>query len=156
MNCLFCCPYNVMNSEDINQRGYYRMPVNRRKARAIIKGGPLAPSIRGFVVFTDVPGGTEVYTEISGLPSFMPAQVGRPQVGPFGFHIHQNGDCTVGNPLDPFKGAGGHWNPTNQPHGNHQNRESSKYSKIKPLCLICGVGAFTFFNIRLLEYTYNR
>lgn len=119
MNCLFCCPYNVMNSEDINQGGYYRMPVNRRKARAIIKGGPLAPSIRGFVVFTDVPGGTEVYTEISGLPSFMPAQAGRPQIGPFGFHIHQNGDCSVGDPLDPFKGAGGHWNPTNQPHGNH-------------------------------------
>jgi Cu-Zn family superoxide dismutase len=66
-----------------------------------------------------VPGGTEVYTEISGLPSFKPAQDGRPQVGPFGFHIHEKGDCLVGNPANPFEAAGAHWNPTNQPHGNH-------------------------------------
>ena len=91
----------------------------RRQARAIIRGGPLAPNIRGFVVFTDVPSGTEVYTEITGLPSFRPASNDRPQIGPFGFHIHENGNCSVGNPSRPFIAAGGHWNPTNQPHGNH-------------------------------------
>lgn len=91
----------------------------RRQARAIIKGGPLAPNIKGFVVFTDVPGGTEVYTEITGLPSYRPASDGNPQIGPFGFHIHQNGSCAVGNPAKPFMAADGHWNPTNQPHGNH-------------------------------------
>ncbi|MGI6226272.1 MAG: superoxide dismutase family protein, partial [Peptococcales bacterium] len=40
-------------------------------------------------------------------------------VGPHGFHIHENGSCVIGNPDEPFQGAGGHWNPFNQPHGNH-------------------------------------
>ncbi len=97
----------------------YREVPYRRQARAIMKGGPLAPNLKGFVVFTDVPGGTEVYTEINGLPNFRPAENGNPQIGPFGFHIHKNGNCTIGNPTKPFMAADGHWNPTNQPHGNH-------------------------------------
>ena len=97
----------------------FRAPIRRRQARAIIKGGPLAPNIKGFVVFTDVPGGTEVYTEISGLPTFRAAKDGFPQVGPFAFHIHQNGNCTVGNASNPFMATGEHLNPNNQPHGNH-------------------------------------
>ena len=111
-------PYECINCVNTREVGY------RRQARAIIKGGPLAPNLKGLVVFTDVPGGTEVYTEITGLPSFKPAAGGNPQVGPFGFHIHQNGDCTVGNPAKPFMAADGHWNPTNQPHGSHVFRGS--------------------------------
>ena len=88
-------------------------------ARAIIQGGPLTPNIRGLATFTDVPGGTVIYVEVSGLPPYRPAAEGRPQVGPHGFHIHERGDCTPGNPADPFKAAGEHWNPDNQPHGNH-------------------------------------
>ena len=104
------CPYEHINTREV---GY------RLQARAIIKGGPLAPNLKGFVVFTSVPGGTEVYTKITGLPSFKPASGGNPQIGPFGFHIHKNGNCTVGNPTTPFMAVDGHWNPTNQPHGNH-------------------------------------
>jgi len=104
------CPY---------ERTYAREICYKRQVRAIIKGGPLAPNLKGFVVFTAVPGGTEVYTEITGLPSFKPATESSPQIGPFGFHIHKNGNCTVGNPVTPFMAADGHWNPTNQPHGNH-------------------------------------
>jgi len=88
-------------------------------AIAEIKGGPLAPHIRGAVVFTDVPGGTEVYVEVMGLPPYQPAPPGGQPIGPFGFHIHQFGNCDVGDPQDPFQKAGGHWNPTQQPHGNH-------------------------------------
>jgi len=40
-------------------------------------------------------------------------------IGPHGFHIHEFGDCQIGDPADPFQAVGGHWNPTNQPHGNH-------------------------------------
>ena len=47
-------PYECENC--INTREVGR----RRQARAIIKGGPLAPNLRGFVVFTDVPGGTYI------------------------------------------------------------------------------------------------
>lgn len=90
-----------------------------RRAMAHIMGGPLAPDIRGTVTFTQVRGGTEVSVKVNGLPSYRPAMNGNPQIGPHGFHIHQNGTCAVGNPSDPFISAGEHWNRTNQPHGNH-------------------------------------
>ncbi len=32
-----------------------------------------------------------------------------------GFHIHEKGDCSSGDGM----GTGGHFNPTNAPHGNH-------------------------------------
>ncbi|BDR66182.1 superoxide dismutase family protein [Clostridium tetani] len=88
-------------------------------AYCAIKGGPLAPSIRGMVYFTDVPGGCKVCITINGLPPYKPASGNNPPVGPHGFHIHEFGNCNIGDPKDPFKSAGGHWNPTNQPHGNH-------------------------------------
>jgi len=90
-----------------------------KTAIAQMKGGPLAPDIEGEVVFQEVNGGTIVYATIVGLPNFQPGQNGRNPIGPHGFHIHQNGTCEIGNPQDPFQAAGEHWNPTNQPHGNH-------------------------------------
>ena len=35
-----------------------------------------------------------------------------------GFHIHAGGSCT-GTKEEPFKNAGGHYNPTNMEHPNH-------------------------------------
>lgn len=87
--------------------------------QAHLQGGPLAPGLRGSVIFKDVPGGTEVVVEVRGLPSYQPAQGGQPQIGPHGFHLHEHGNCTIGDPSEPFQAAGGHWNPDNQPHGNH-------------------------------------
>jgi len=86
---------------------------------AQIQGGPLAPELQGFVVFTDVPYGTEVFVEVSGLPPYRPASDGHQPIGPFGFHIHDKGSCAVGDPSNPFQASGEHWNPTHQPHGNH-------------------------------------
>lgn len=88
-------------------------------ARADIIGGPLAPQIRGVVLFTPMPGGTQVYVNIQGLPPYQPAKNSKAPMGPHGFHIHENGNCSIGNPEEPFKAAGEHWNPDNQPHGNH-------------------------------------
>lgn len=88
-------------------------------AQTQIQGGPLAPQIRGIVFFKDVPGGTEVLVSITGLPHYQPAKNSNAPIGPHGFHIHEFGNCTVGDPENPFQSAGGHWNPTNQPHGNH-------------------------------------
>lgn len=102
--------YNPINTANINQGSF---------AWAQVFGGPLAPQLSGLVTFRDVPGGTEVCAEIRGLPIYKPAQDGNPPVGPHGFHIHEFGNCQVGDPNDPFKSSGGHWNPTNQPHGNH-------------------------------------
>lgn len=86
---------------------------------ASIKGGPLAPDINGVVKFEKVPGGTNVTAVIYNLPEYQPAEDGQPPIGPFGFHLHEKASCEVGDPSSPFEEAGGHWDPTNQPHGNH-------------------------------------
>jgi Cu-Zn family superoxide dismutase len=90
-----------------------------QKILARIFGGPLAPNISGVVEFFEAFGGTMVYVVISGLPLYTPGNDKTPPIGPFGFHIHEKGDCSIGNYEDPFKAAGAHWNPYNQPHGNH-------------------------------------
>jgi len=91
----------------------------KRTAVAYILGGPLRPQISGVVFFHDMPGGTLVTAQISGLPDYKPGSSTEQPVGPHGFHIHEHGNCEVGDPKDPFQAAGGHWNPYEQPHGNH-------------------------------------
>ncbi|WP_139488059.1 superoxide dismutase family protein [Brevibacillus dissolubilis] len=101
---------------------YSYQPVRQqfpRTATARITGGPLAPRIRGIVTFTEFGRGTWVAVNVEGLPEYRPATAGQDPVGPFGFHIHEKGVCEIGDPNNPFQGTGGHWNPTNQPHGNH-------------------------------------
>ncbi|MFZ7104309.1 MAG: superoxide dismutase family protein [Peptococcaceae bacterium] len=88
-------------------------------ACADIRGGPLAPQIRGTVILQDVYGGTMVYVNISGLPPYQKASNGNNPIGPHGFHIHAKGTCAVGDTDNPFQAAEGHWNPYHQPHGNH-------------------------------------
>lgn len=104
------CPYYFRKEPEAGNPGI---------AAAFIKGGPLAPSIRGTVTFINVHNGVRVCVNITGLPKFQPATSSSPQIGPHGFHIHEKGDCTVGNPDNPFTASGNHWNPDNQPHGNH-------------------------------------
>ncbi len=95
---------------------YGRLKAERPDSAAMFIAGPLAPDISGTVTFHNVPGGTVVSVEVEGLPPYQP---GDPPIGPFGFHIHEHGICEVGDPANPFAAAGGHWNPDNQPHGNH-------------------------------------
>lgn len=72
--------------------------------------------ITGVVYFDSVQGGTMVTAHISGLPRF--SRDGIP-IGPHGFHIHVGGDCSRGTDKNPYPNTGGHYNPKNQPHGNH-------------------------------------
>jgi Cu-Zn family superoxide dismutase len=95
------------------------IPLPNPKAIANIRGGPLRPQIQGVVIFYKVKSGTWVCVEVRGLPPYKRAANGQSPIGPHGFHIHEFGSCEVGDPENPFQGAGGHWNPTNQPHGNH-------------------------------------
>jgi len=90
----------------------------KARVRSYIMGGPLAPEISGVVNFFDVPGGTEVSVNIAGLPKYQPGN-NRSPIGPHGFHIHEFGNCEIGDPEEPFLAAGEHWNPDNQQHGNH-------------------------------------
>lgn len=93
---------------------------NKPRAKAHIKGGPLRPQINGDVWFLDGPDrGTYILVHVEGLPPYRPGELGKPPIGPFGFHIHSGSTCIVGNPENPFLSAGEHYNPNNQPHGNH-------------------------------------
>ncbi|NMB27531.1 MAG: superoxide dismutase family protein [Tissierellia bacterium] len=92
---------------------------NKTTAYAKIIGGNIAPNIYGNIFFDDVAGGTEVYVEVWGLPLYQPAKNSKQPIGPFGFHIHEYGICEITDPNNPFQSAGEHYNPTNQPHGNH-------------------------------------
>ena len=76
------------------------------------QGGPeatatLAPTAgnatRGTVTFTPNGDKIRVVANISGLAP-----------GGHGFHIHEKGDCSAPDATS----AGGHFNPTNKPHGN--------------------------------------
>lgn len=108
--------YNNDFYDEMNNNGMYG---NNYFVGAQIMGGPLAPEIYGTVIFNSVPGGTQVTTTIYGLPDYQPATNGQAPIGPFGFHLHEYGNCNVGDPNSPFEDAGEHWNPTNDPHGNH-------------------------------------
>ncbi|AYF55247.1 superoxide dismutase family protein [Clostridium botulinum C] len=88
-------------------------------AVAHVNGGPHHPNLKGIVYFFPVPCGTEVSVCIQGLPNYKPATATSQPIGPFGFHIHSVGCCDIGDPENPFTCASGHWNPDNQPHGNH-------------------------------------
>ena len=57
--------------------------------------------VSGIVTLTPVADGVQVHAEITGLTP-----------GKHGFHIHEFGDCSAAD----ASSAGGHFNPTNQPH----------------------------------------
>jgi Cu-Zn family superoxide dismutase len=57
----------------------------------------------GMVTFEPSGDKVRVVAKVSGLSP-----------GPHGFHIHEKGDCSAADGTS----AGGHFNPTNQPHGD--------------------------------------
>jgi superoxide dismutase, Cu-Zn family len=59
--------------------------------------------VQGLVSFSKASDGMHIEVSLQGLSP-----------GPHGFHIHEFGDCTS---LDA-NSAGGHFNPTNMPHGS--------------------------------------
>src|SRR5699024_4395683 len=89
------------------------------RAYAKLKGSMYAPDLKGYVYFYSVKGGTEVNVEVYGLPLYEPGFDNEDPIGPFGFHIHEYGVCQIIDPMDPYQSAGGHYNPDDQPHGNH-------------------------------------
>ncbi|MFV0540621.1 MAG: superoxide dismutase family protein [Aestuariibaculum sp.] len=58
--------------------------------------------VTGEVVFTEVDGTIAMVAKLSGL-----------EQGTHAIHIHESSDCSSPD----GKSTGGHWNPTNQPHG---------------------------------------
>lgn len=107
------------NSIILYMEGGFIMCCETNRAYARLMGSPYAPNLSGNIYFYSVQGGTEVHVEVWGLPLYQPASNGNNPIGPFGFHIHQFGLCEIDNPMEPYLSAGEHYNPTNQPHGNH-------------------------------------
>ena len=85
-------------------------------AFADLKGGPTAPSLKGRILLYQLSDGVYIRAYIIGIPTH--TTTGQ-KVTFHGFHIHDSCDCTVSNFAHPFMTAGGHWNPTNQPHPFH-------------------------------------
>jgi len=110
------CPYFI----NAYQRIYFNNYINSEIcAVSYIKGGPLRPEINGIAFFENAGEGTKVTVEVYGLPDYKPGTDDISPVGPHGFHIHQFGSCDIGDVNNPFQSAKNHWNPDNQPHGNH-------------------------------------
>ncbi|WP_339705954.1 superoxide dismutase family protein [uncultured Kriegella sp.] len=59
-------------------------------------------TVKGVVNFTEENGSVKMIAELSGLSE-----------GEHAIHIHEKADCSS----DDGKSTGGHWNPTNEPHG---------------------------------------
>jgi Cu-Zn family superoxide dismutase len=75
-------------------------PSTSSKAIAVLH--PTAGNkVSGTVTFTPAADGVQVHAEITGLTP-----------GKHGFHVHEFGDCSATD----LSSAGGHFNPTNQPH----------------------------------------
>lgn len=89
------------------------------RIRAHIRGSASYPDIQGTVTMSAMGPGTWVEVDIQGLPAYVPARGTARPVGPFGFHLHEGGTCTPTEGPAAFSDAGGHFNPDNQPHGNH-------------------------------------
>ncbi|MDB2607110.1 superoxide dismutase family protein [Zobellia sp.] len=58
--------------------------------------------MNGEITFTQKEDELHMKAEFTGLDE-----------GPHAIHLHQNADCSSND----GKSAGGHWNPTNEPHG---------------------------------------
>jgi len=87
------CP---VKSAGIRQAVCVLMPVGDSKVRGVVH----------FVQHGDV---VKVSGKVTGLTP-----------GKHGFHVHQFGDLTS---LEDGKSAGGHYNPTNKPHGRPSDRQ---------------------------------
>lgn len=77
-------------------------------ARALLRGDGAHPTLRGEVLFYPFQEGSLLLIRALGLP----------RDGFFALHIHELGDCCTGGDL-PFHCAGGHYNPTGEPHPGH-------------------------------------
>lgn len=109
-------------------------------AQAVIKGNQLYPKLYGTVLFFQTPYGVIVNAQFSGLP--LSSDKNKSHF--FGFHIHENGNCTQNADYD-FNLTGMHYNPENLPHPYHRGD--------LPPILNCGGYAWQSFLTNSFEVT---
>ena len=109
---------------------------SKPSAYAQIKGGPLAPCIRGTIYLYQLQDGVYVKAYITGIPNV------NNQTSSFhGLHIHAVGDCSIGDTNNPFTSAEGHYNPDNAEHPNHAG-------DLPPILSANGIGILSVFTNR--------
>lgn len=89
------------DEESLLKGDHEQMAPKAVKAYAIINPAE-GSEVVGVVSFIETEGGVRIVADVAGLTP-----------GLHGFHIHEHGDC--GGP--GIANAGGHYNPTNKPHG---------------------------------------
>ena len=105
-------------------------------AYAKIKGGPLGPCIKGMIYLYQLEDGVYIKAYITGIPNI------NNQTSSFhGFHIHEVGDCSVGDENNPFTAAKGHYNPTKVDHPMHAG-------DLPPILSTNGIGILSTFTNR--------
>ncbi len=87
--------------------------MNKDYAVAKVEGSEKYPEIYGTATFKQTDRGTVVSAEIFNLPK---GEGKEKKI--FAFHIHEGYSCS-GDETDPFKNAGGHYNPAESPHPYH-------------------------------------
>lgn len=104
-------------------------------AIAIIQGSEIAPSLMGEVLFYQLDNGVYIKAYIMGIPKTN--SKGEP-VKFHGFHIHENGNCSLGTANEPFPSTGEHFNPNNNKHPFHAG-------DLPPILSSNGIGILSVF-----------
>lgn len=84
-------------------------------AYAIIKGGPLAPNINGSALLYQFKDGVYIHAYISGIPA---VSVNDNTIEFHALHIHEFGNCVIGDTENPFLSAGECWTRANLDNTN--------------------------------------
>lgn len=88
---------------------------NKPLAFCMIDGSSAYRSIKGMVLFYENVEGVLIQVKVKGLPMKKGYKCGS---SIFGFHIHEGTMCS-GTMQEPFKNAGGHYNPQGCEHPQH-------------------------------------
>lgn len=92
---------SLLTEEEKGEKTSNAEAPNGIKAYAIISPAE-GQKVVGVVSFAEVDGGVRIIADVAGLTP-----------GLHGFHVHEHGDCDSHD----LGSAGGHFNPTNTPHG---------------------------------------
>ena len=105
-------------------------------AYANLIGGPLAPNLEGDIFLYQLENGVYIRAFIKGIPPSTASNF-------YGFHIHQTGDCAIGDSTNPFVAAGDHFNPTDEAHPSHEG-------DLPPILSAHGIGILSVYTDRFM------
>ena len=72
--------------------------------------------------------GTVTFTELAEDQLRVEYAISGLEPGLHGFHVHENGSCAAGDDGTPGGAAGGHFNPTDHPHGGPDASSAARHT----------------------------